>query len=268
MPLWTKCVNFHMKLLYRNGEKIDSRSQDILVYLFDESRDKGHIAPDIARTLGLNNAELVRYRIRRYLEPAQLVHQIGRKPQKGSRKDSPLFALTPDGREWVQNRINELERPNTLEDIRGVAHEAQAMAESAQGSARTNQKNISRNKGRIEDLEEQDVLDIYTVRQVVGIETRELCQTIDEHDALLDGAYGDVINLEHELNELKERLDTLAEYVDVTGHRAQHNEGEIEKARAAHNNLFDEVDELRSQLSEIEIAIESRKNRHLIWSKP
>jgi len=261
--------------LSRDGYKIDEKSQKILLALYDR-----HSMPtrELREVIEAESNSVVLYRMREYLQPAELVEVKREEVVNRAVEPSKVWKLDyPGGRQWVEDHREEMAAPSSVEDVAKIAENA---LETAQ-DALTQVQEVQGERGYVDHLksELQDALDeidsieratervedavsrAHDQRQRARQERREAAQAADEAREQAALVAADVDGLESEIEDVarKVRLNRL----QIDERHADRGEeiGEIEERQRDLHERLQAVEtgqaQIEEQLAEISDHLET-----------
>jgi archaellum component FlaC len=209
-----------------NADRIDEISQVLLQVL----RDRGGTSPaaPLRDAAGLDQNQQVHYRMNEYLIPAGLAEKASEKQeQPGGRKDAIIYRLRDEGREWLRENGEDIERAvdaakvvESLERTRDTVGDFKSRMDRLEKKYRSRTDTIARhsdrmgnNRRKISEVEDQ--MDSLAQTNRVEEMNERLNQVIRGHNSLSSDR----------VEQLEERVDELeAEVKQLRGEAAESDE--------------------------------------------
>lgn len=170
----------------------------------------------------------------RYLLDEELVRISRVEDNPGSAKATRFYTVTDAGAHWLDEHRDEV-TIDGLDELMDSVKEAVEMAESANETSRTVQKNHSRLKGRVEDVEQEAKTHI-TARQnqrIVDVLRSEMDDTKQHADDLNQTNRGDMEEMDEKMRDgfrrLLQRVESLETRVVEQQERIEELEAEVEE---------------------------------------
>jgi chromosome segregation ATPase len=198
---------------------LDSTSKHILIRLNEVEKAT---APDLRDSVGVDQSQQIHYRMDNKLIPRNLVVEGARREEPGSRRNSRVYRITEDGKNWVEEHRHEV----TLNSI----DEAEAA--------------IERLSERISDVSET---------------TEELCEWRSESSGQLGGLKSRLSGLSEDVEDLEYRVQKHddADYNQRISSQERRLKDINRKYQSADNELSQEIEELRSDVRGINTRIDT-----------
>ena len=236
--------------LASNADRIDEISQVLLQVL----RDRGGTSPaaPLRDAAGLDQNQQVHYRMNEYLIPAGLAEKASEKQeQPGGRKDAIVYRLRDEGREWLREHGEDIERAvdaakvvESLERTRETVGDFSSRMDRLENKYRSRTDTITRHSDRI------------------GNNRRKISDVGDQIDSLAQESH--VENMNKRLNQVirsqnslaNERVERLEEQVDELEAEVRQLRGEAVESDEIIQDESEARDEfLRADLADVrEIA--------------
>lgn len=246
------------------GHKLDDIAQKILVALYE---GQTLTTSELREWTEAKNNQIVKYRIDEHLRPAGLVVKNGEKKVRNGAHPSYVWKLSyPDGREWVDAHLEELEEPKTFEEVHEIAQSAHEAAQTAmdrvqdmEGGRGYVEKVRQELEGYLDDL--ADLEDMVETAENAAENARaaynqtqenqrDAAQAADDARRQADLIGGEIDSLRRDIDELEseheDRADRLAERIEEVEDR-QRDLGEfVEDLEARQQQISDQLDNVQT----------------------
>lgn len=170
------------------------------------------VPTELRTTVGLDDAEQVRYRLSEYLLPAGLVEPVGSRPVPGGDDRETVFAVTEDGQSFLE------------------AHDTDPEASTPALYGR----------GGVDEDVSEELSSLSADLQALQSSIADLTDTVDEFGSRLTRVEGQVSDLERSVQGSREELGKNQEAIKATGKR-------VEATHRRVDSLSEEIEEVAAE---------------------
>lgn len=216
--------------------EIDNTSRLMLVRLAEVEEAS---ASELRDALGMDQNQQVHYRTQKHED---LVEVTRLEEQPGSRRDAKIYALTPEGEEWVRDHRHEVtvasldDAERLLERLSEQVHQLQESVERAEEQYQRETGHYNEIRSRVASIESE----LKKLRMDFGSH---------HHD-----------DLDDRLSEVESAVESAAEEDDVKGALS----GQRDNINDALGDFDQRISSHSDRLTELEERVEKQENRTLL----